>query len=143
LEQNIIFNCIEDGGWKFIFEGSCNCSTATKERVRSCIDPPTLGQGVPCEKRNGQSTTGNETIYDDCTAECNRNGSWSDWVNGTCDPCGANITGYRNQTRYCNNPTPLGNGTNCTDSDNNEAVMETRVNVTCSDCPGISFFYYI
>ena len=68
--------------------------------------------------------------------DCNRNGTWSDWINSTCSKCG-NETGFLNQSRFCNNPKPLGNGTNCTDVDGNPAIEEYRTGIYCNvSCPG-------
>lgn len=74
-----------------------------------------------------------------CFVDCNRNGSWSDWKNTTCTPCNS-TEGLLNQTRYCDSPTALGNGTNCTNLLGLEAFVDYRYNVPCvSPCGGMLF----
>ncbi|XP_078665860.1 SCO-spondin-like [Branchiostoma floridae x Branchiostoma belcheri] len=62
------------------------------------------------------------------------NGSWSDWVNGTCSvTCGV---GAINQTRTCDNPAPSNGGADCTREDGTTGLEEQRT-LTCTlpPCP--------
>ncbi|XP_019636987.1 PREDICTED: SCO-spondin-like [Branchiostoma belcheri] len=62
------------------------------------------------------------------------NGSWSDWVNGTCSvTCGV---GAINQTRTCDNPAPSNGGADCTREDGTTGLEEQKT-LTCilPPCP--------
>lgn len=64
-------------------------------------------------------------------------GNWSAWINTTAcnQTCG---TGYWQVERRCDNPAPIGDGANCTDTNGNPSVYEL-IWQKCNthDCPGI------
>uniref|UniRef100_A0A7M5WSN0 Uncharacterized protein n=1 Tax=Clytia hemisphaerica TaxID=252671 RepID=A0A7M5WSN0_9CNID len=135
-------SCRLHGGWKVVNETECSCaSNQTKVVTRECIDPVPQGGGNWCENIDGTGNNDTEIFTKSCVSECHINGSWSGWVNTTiCTSCGiSDTTGVLNRTRYCNNPSALGNGTNCTDTERNviNQYYDYMYNVPCDDssCP--------
>ncbi|XP_057313082.1 SCO-spondin-like isoform X2 [Hydractinia symbiolongicarpus] len=125
-------NCPIHGNWtewSSYSDCSVTCGIGTKERNRTCTDPPPQFGGDECVMMN---TTRGLVEYN--STQCNLvmcpiHGAWTDWYNSTCNAtCGG---GYITAFRECKNPPPNYGGNNCT---NSYGVEQTGIEMIVNSC---------
>ncbi|XP_057313086.1 SCO-spondin-like isoform X2 [Hydractinia symbiolongicarpus] len=125
-------NCPIHGNWtewSSYSDCSVTCGNGTKERNRTCTDPPPQFGGDECMMMN---TSRGLVEYN--STQCNRvmcpiHGGWNDWYNSTCNAtCGG---GYITASRECENPPPNYGGNNCT---NSKGVEQTGIEMIVNSC---------
>ncbi|XP_057312318.1 coadhesin-like [Hydractinia symbiolongicarpus] len=128
-----IATCPVNGSWsQWNSWSGClkTCDNGTRYRTRQCSSPAPKYGGVKCKGIDGTialEEVGLKYCHND---PCFRFGGWSKWRNVTeCSiTCGF---GTFVRKRYCNNPTPIGQGGLCIDM-NNKPVLHELNTVGCS-----------
>ncbi|XP_019729253.1 SCO-spondin-like [Hippocampus comes] len=128
--------CNADGQWSLWTPwGHCSvsCGAGLLSRYRFCSSPQRSGNGLPCLGPNREDKV--------CvTAPCDRDGGWGSWSNWTqcTKSCGG---GVQSRRRYCDSPTPEGEGNYCEGLGSELKACNTAhcPVAPCSKVPGTAF----
>lgn len=93
------------GSWEGWSDCTKTCGIGSKNRVRKCNNPLPRYGGTNCTGTSFENISCN-------TLKCPIDGGFSDWTSWTyCSvSCGG---GIKNRKRFCNSPSPLFGGYNC------------------------------
>ncbi|XP_038068317.1 uncharacterized protein LOC119737785 isoform X1 [Patiria miniata] len=100
--------CPVDGNWaqwSTWLACSRTCDGGTRDRVRTCTDPPAQHGGADC--------SGEDAEVESCgDGACRRDGNWAQWTEWS--PC-SKTCGFGNKTRErtCSDPPPSSGGDDC------------------------------
>ncbi|CAH1796574.1 unnamed protein product [Owenia fusiformis] len=140
LEDCVVDEPDVDGGWtewpKFT-DCSQTCGPGQKIRVRMCSNPPTSGNGKPCDKfSNSQSQV---MLCNE--GGCPVDGQWSEWSTGECSvSCGL---GEQSRVRRCDNPPPEFNGAKCLGASAISNIETEKIKCYKGTCPDGSGAIYV
>lgn len=102
-----------DGGyspWSRWLRCSVTCNNGTRQRVRTCTNPPPANGGEPCDGESEETTV---CIRPTCPEHgFPVHGKYTDWTPwSTCSPTCAG--GIQQRSRSCTNPPPANGGRHC------------------------------
>jgi len=126
VNQLISKKDVIDGGWSEWTTGKCSaeCGSGKVLLSRTCNNPLPQNGGKEC--------SGDSTVEMDCNSkDCPVDGGWSEWEvdESSCSKeCGS---GYKYETRKCNNPLPQNGGKECQGVD--RKLSDTKCNL--KKCP--------
>ncbi|XP_064420214.1 hemicentin-2 [Latimeria chalumnae] len=96
-------------GWSSWSVCTMSCGGGSRQRTRSCFDPPPQNGGRPCDGRDVDVQQCN-------TQACPVNGNWGSW--GSWEECSRSCGGGQTKRyRSCDNPPPSNGGRACRGAD--------------------------
>ncbi|XP_053376701.1 SCO-spondin-like [Mercenaria mercenaria] len=99
---------------------SATCGTGTKERLRSCTNPPPSNGGDDCSGPSKDT----DTCYE---AVCSVDGEWGQWQAWAQCTCG----NTHQRKRDCDSPAPVANGAYCVGSATDTAPCTPDTSLKC------------